>query len=516
MNQSANCVVASIFHSPLMSLPIISDLFYLYQLRNIHKLSAFCISAKKTKLRDTLLKQIFQKKIIILKTHKLGSQLRSFNTDQVIFDAQINLKRLTKAQVQDVKWSVLLSGAISAKSQQSIEKILPKTIQRSKRIFIPLHVPISEYCDFVMKTAQTLLKQRHQITVISQKNSLPILTNLPSFFGQLFFYRYMIFPFSFLPKSLKKNYKLLTLEQKLNAAYFSLIFRIQNAELLWGFDHENLELFKMNTDIPQIYDCVDYFSSTDSKTNKNIIAQEKELIELSTYFFVNSKTLQKLKQSIKEPIVVKQGFSYHEFNDRSELSSEEQKAITDLKKYIATKKPKIILGFVGNLNYRLDFQLIKKVLQRDKDIVFIFTNAMQMTPTEDKTINTLKKISELKSLPNTYFIKPSGNKTYINTLIKMFDVATIPYDTSIKFNKYCYPMKLFEYFSANKPILSTPILELKRFPKFVTIAETSSDWLSYISTYKKPSKTAQQAMHQLAYENRWEVKVSEILSKIHE
>ena len=103
----------------------------------------------------------------------------------------------------------------------------------------------------------------------------------------------------------------------------------------------------------------------------------------------------------------------------------------------------------------------------------------------------------------------------IPSIIDSFDIGIIPYDTNIDFNKYCYPMKTFEYFYLGKPIVSTPIKELERFPLFIKTGQSVQTWEENIQNIlAKPwPKKHQRQQRQLAIDNSWSNKI-EAMSQI--
>ena len=74
-------------------------------------------------------------------------------------------------------------------------------------------------------------------------------------------------------------------------------------------------------------------------------------------------------------------------------------------------------------------------------------------------------------------------------------------------------MKLFEYFYLGKPVISTPIEELKRFPKFVKIGKTAKEWEKHIKFLLSKPWPYQKEQKKLAKENSWKSKI-EVISKI--
>ena len=73
-------------------------------------------------------------------------------------------------------------------------------------------------------------------------------------------------------------------------------------------------------------------------------------------------------------------------------------------------------------------------------------------------------------------------------------------------------MKLFEYFHMGVPVVSTPIEELARFPKYVKIGLTANEWGKHIKEIlTKPwPKKYKYDQRRLAVKNSWKNKIDEI------
>jgi hypothetical protein len=78
-------------------------------------------------------------------------------------------------------------------------------------------------------------------------------------------------------------------------------------------------------------------------------------------------------------------------------------------------------------------------------------------------------------------------------------------------------MKTLEYFFYGKPVVSTPIEELKQFPKFVRIGKTTVEWERNIrELLSKPWPiNFQKEERKIAKVNSWDKKLSEITRLIH-
>jgi glycosyltransferase involved in cell wall biosynthesis len=124
---------------------------------------------------------------------------------------------------------------------------------------------------------------------------------------------------------------------------------------------------------------------------------------------------------------------------------------------------------------------------------------------------TNQQIAKLKTLNNVIFGQ-STDRREIPNIIKQFDVCMIPYDTKLASVRYSYPMKLFEYFYLGKPIVSTPIVELKNLTKYVKIGRSPQEWQDLIRSVLTPtwSKQLQAEQNKMAIANSWERKISAI------
>jgi len=257
-----------------------------------------------------------------------------------------------------------------------------------------------------------------------------------------------------------------------------------------------------------LYDCVDYFRGDPLFTKKQktmFIQQENELIRLSDTVVVNSNILYTLHSKIRKDIrVVPQGFRLEEFR---------KKSIT----HIQFPKDKPIVGYVGALNYRLDYHLLATVAKKLPQYRFVFVGPLQEETTSlgKQWLEYAKK--NLFSLPNVTVIY-GVDKNEIKAIICQFTIGMIPYDARQDFNRYCYPMKLFEYFYCGIPVISTPIEELTHFSKYIIIAESIDDWEKRIQSILngKWLKTYQTEQKMIALQNSWENKVYAIMSHLNE
>ena len=146
-------------------------------------------------------------------------------------------------------------------------------------------------------------------------------------------------------------------------------------------------------------------------------------------------------------------------------------------------------------------------------VSFIFIGDLLPMTYDDKFVGTVKLLSELKKARNTHFLPKTDTRKVLRELLKEIDIGMIPYNIEFDFNRYCYPMKLFEYFYMGMPVISTEILELRKYPEFVKIGKSVSEWEKIIKDFilNPRDKELQREEKNLTIKNSWNNKVTQIL-----
>lgn len=277
-----------------------------------------------------------------------------------------------------------------------------------------------------------------------------------------------------------------------------------NQKIFWLFNPNLRSMFnKFGNSYKFIYDCVDFFAIDGKDNVKNTLKNEKYLCKNADLVVANSHVLQNhLKKWRKDVKLVVQGFRV--------LDTPKNK----LKKInLNLKKP--VIGFVGGINRRLDYDLLLNLAKRNTNWNFVIWGPILEKDKIDEV--TWNKMEDLFSLSNVT-TGASQDKTELPSIISQFDIGMIPYDISQDFNKFCHPMKLFEYFDQGIPVISTNILELNYFKDLVQIEDAYKGWQKGIESLLsvKWPKSKIQRQKQLSEENSWENKVKAIVEFIDE
>lgn len=102
-----------------------------------------------------------------------------------------------------------------------------------------------------------------------------------------------------------------------------------------------------------------------------------------------------------------------------------------------------VLGYLGNIERRTDFRMLEAVMNtlHDWHLVLAGPFDRQYVP------------AELFSHPRIHFVGPCKHDE-APSVVKRFDVAIIPFKHD-EVSKGIYPLKLYEYLAAGKPVVST-------------------------------------------------------------
>jgi len=128
--------------------------------------------------------------------------------------------------------------------------------------------------------------------------------------------------------------------------------------------------------------------------------------------------------------------------------------------------PGPVAGFVGHLNARTDLALLEAVVAADVSLLLVGPRDPEFEP---------ERLDALLAQPRVAWV---GSRPFEDLLpyLKTIDVGLVPY-ANTQFNRNSSPLKVFEYLAAGKPVVSTPLPEVRSLlTHLVAQAEAPGDF----------------------------------------
>jgi teichuronic acid biosynthesis glycosyltransferase TuaH len=241
------------------------------------------------------------------------------------------------------------------------------------------------------------------------------------------------------------------------------------------------------------YYCVDDISQVEY-TRKHGARKETEIIKQADVCFATGLELQRIKALINpKTYYLPNAGDYALFSRAANevLERPVEFSVPDSRK---------IIGFTGSVEYRTDFELLKKMVGHHKDKLFVVVGPVYA-----------KEVSEMgfDQMPNVVFTG-ARHITELPAYLQYMDVMIIPYRLSV-LTKSIYPLKLNEYLGAGKPVVSTIFSDdIKEFNEVVYLAKDHREFLELIDkAINENSEEKKQLRMRFASNNTWAARVEQ-------
>ena len=264
--------------------------------------------------------------------------------------------------------------------------------------------------------------------------------------------------------------------------------------ILWVYDPEYVRLLGKLGERLSVYSCVDEISSFPQyrKKKKEIVEEEIRLIEKVDIVFCTSNTLAERKKRFNpNTYYVPNAVNFEVF---SKATSEYIKTPDDIRKI-----PHPIIGFIGVINeYKVDVDLIRYISTSYPEWSVVLIGPIEYS------LNLRK--GSLPRAKNIYYLgrKPQHE---LPAYLKAFDVCIIP--DRLNENTECsFPLKLFEYLAAGKPVVTTNIPTVQEYREIIKIATSRQEFVKHIAqALSEDNRKLRMERINVAKENTWEDRV---------
>ncbi len=156
-----------------------------------------------------------------------------------------------------------------------------------------------------------------------------------------------------------------------------------------------------------------------------------------------------------------------------------------------------VLGYVGSMNYRLDYNLLSKLASEHPEWSLVLIGL------PDK-----KSLHLLGHYQNVHFL---GEKHYnvLPQYIYRFNVCLIPY--ILNDLTYPNPLKLFDYLASGRPVVSTAIHGVKGFEGPIATAGNYDEFINQIEWFLNNDKSAMSRQRkEVAKLHTWDVRTEQV------
>jgi glycosyltransferase involved in cell wall biosynthesis len=271
--------------------------------------------------------------------------------------------------------------------------------------------------------------------------------------------------------------------------------------VLWVYDPSAARMIGSSGEELAVYDCVDdYTEQTTSSRKRELVATCDRIAVLrSRLVFATSTTMYERQRRLNPSThLVPNAGDYDHFAaaaDR-EIAAPE---VSDL--------PRPVLGFAGNfLASKVDFDLLEDVARALPQATLLLVG-----PATGETAPALERLAQLPS------VRWLGQKPYaeLPRYVAAFDVGLIPY-VSNAYTRSCFPLKLYEYLAAGKPVVASGLPELAGMEPDVALVDGPTTFVDAIQEAAARNGSPERLRRrQLASGNSWEARAGRLLELVH-
>jgi glycosyltransferase involved in cell wall biosynthesis len=257
----------------------------------------------------------------------------------------------------------------------------------------------------------------------------------------------------------------------INAFFLRRWLRLQTKRLgfkdpiYWNFQPGLPHLKRAVRPSLAVYHCVDDFASVPHWWNpaSAVRARERECcVEADVVICTGRKLVASRRQFNPNIHFVPEGADVSLFERAAD-------AETQIPEDIAKLAGKVI-GYIGVIDFRLDVELLTRIAKERPDYSIALVGPVK-SDTQD--------LQALQDLPNVHFF---GNRPIeaLPAYIKAMDVCLIPYVLN-DYVHHIFPLKLYEYMAAGKPIVATDMEEMRPYAGAeMTIAKSHEAFLAAV------------------------------------
>jgi glycosyltransferase involved in cell wall biosynthesis len=161
----------------------------------------------------------------------------------------------------------------------------------------------------------------------------------------------------------------------------------------------------------------------------------------------------------------------------------------------AARKAAVVVAYYGAIAEWFDWKMWEGAAVARRDWSFVLIG-----PPYDGRADSVN--ARVSSHPNMHYLGPKPYQS-LPAYVSHCDVMSIPFVLN-SVTHSCSPVKLFEYMAAGKPVVASPMREIRKY-KSVLFAETAQEFVKSIETAlrQREDPAYRQTLQREARENTW-------------
>jgi GT2 family glycosyltransferase len=204
-----------------------------------------------------------------------------------------------------------------------------------------------------------------------------------------------------------------------------------------------------------IYDCMDEWENFPG-VKRELLNMEQELVTKCDLLVVTAQRLWEKWESFERPMVLARNGVDLDFYDRNYHPNNMLSGIGHH-----------VVGYFGAIADWFDIELVTYVARARPDYTFVLLGGVFNVD-----------VSELEALPNVRLLGQQPYETMPQYLYH-FDVCMIPFKIN-PITEATDPVKLYEYLSAGKPVVSVALSEVEPYGEYLYLARDRDDFLKQL------------------------------------
>lgn len=217
---------------------------------------------------------------------------------------------------------------------------------------------------------------------------------------------------------------------------------------------------------------------------------ERRAVEKADFVFVtNVNVLERIRKFKKEVVYLPNGVDFKLFSLKSPKEPLEYKDI---------KPPRVI--YVGNLNERVDFNLLKELAQRFPQVSIVLIGP------------AWSDISFLHEISNVYYLGPRLHME-LPGFMQHADVAIIPF-VKTPLVESIHPIKLYEYLAAGLPVVATRWREIEHINSPAYLADNREEFFKLFKQALSHPRLGVKERIKFAEQNSWGKRFEVVLGTV--